>query len=389
MSLLHLYRSYPQLSLCTLLIAGLGLLGSLLYLTHSARHQQQYIQQYGQTLAQSAASQAVDATLTQDLVSLQAILQEVSRYPRVVGATVHNVENQLLVQNGHRPDQGVNGKRYHFTSAIAVHNNVAGYLQVTLEVPRYTSMDKQFLVIWLVAVLFALMMIWWSIQLQWWKNLRDQLPSPGNLMRTVVDTLPTIPEAPPEPEPVVVEPPPPPPRAVRLTVKLVNINRLYQQLNSEGFSNLLRRFDRQLQEIVLLHDGKRRWFQDDTLVIDFISDHPLECTFRALCCARLLHGVCARSSSPRLQLTAALTPTQTPEEAAKASLLQAFVADQQQGLQPDKGETLLDHGLVTDDLQERVDVEITSGKLLTFLPPYHDLLQRQENQLSGSPASGH
>lgn len=384
MSLLHLYRNYPQLSLCTLLVVGLGLLGSLLYITHSARHQQQYIQQYGQTLAQSAASQALDATLTQDLVSLQAILQEVGRYPRVVGATVHNVENQLLVQNGHRPDQGVQGKRYHFTAAIAVHNNVAGYLQVTLEVPRYTTMDKQFLAIWLAAVLFALLMIWWSIQLQWWKNLRDQLPSPSNLMRTVVDTLPTIPEAPPEPQPVVVEPPPPPLRAVRLTLKLVNINRLYQQLNSEGFNNLLRRFDRQLQEIVLLHDGKRRWFQDDTLVIDFISDHPLECTFRALCCARLLHGVCARSGSPRLQLTATITPTQTPEEAGKASLLSAFVNHQQPGLAPEKGDTLLERNLVTDELQERVDIDTNSGKLRTFLPPYHDLLQRQENQLSGS-----
>lgn len=380
MSLLHLYRNYPQLSLCSLLVAGLGILASLLYLSHTDRLQHQAMQEYGQMLATSAAQQAVDATLTQDLVSLQALLQDVSRSPHVVGATLHNVENRLLVQNGHRPDQGVAGKRYHFTAPVAVHNNIAGYLQVTLEMPRYSALDKRFLVIWLIAVAFALLMIWWSVQLQWWKQLRDQLPSPGKLMHNLVETLPTIPEAPPEPQPVTEPAPPPPRRAVRLTVELTNLQRLYQQLHREGFANLLRRFDQQLREITLLHDGKLRRFEQDTLLIDFISEHPLDCTFRALCCARLLHGVCARAGSPRLQLAAAITTTLTPEEETSNSLLHRFMTEQQPGPRPQKGETLIEPGLISDDLRERVELE--AGHLLSFRAPYKDLLQRQENQLA-------
>jgi len=384
MSLLHFYRNYPQLSLCTALIAGLGILGSILFLISNDANQRDQIDRYGRVLAQNAASQAVDATLTQDLVSLQAILQDIGRYPAVVGTTVHNVENQLMVQNGYRADQGVNGKRYHFTAPISVHNNIAGYLQVTLEVPTHSPRNKQFMVIWISAVIISILVIWWSIQLQWWRNVRDQLPSPGSLVRSVVDTIPTIPEAPPEPEPVVVEPPPPPLVAVRVTVKLLNLTRLYQQLNSEGFTNLLHRFDKQLQEIVLLHDGKRRSFQDDTLVIDFISENLQDCTFRALCCARLLHGVCQRSPSPRLQLAISLSPTAAPNEQTKQTLLSHFMAAQKPSISAQKGETLLTEQLVTDPLLERVDIDTTQGRLLGFHAPYQDLLQRQENQLSGS-----
>src|SRR5690606_35432993 len=133
---------------------------------HSDHSEREAANHYGQVLAQSAARQAVEATLNQDLISLQAILQEVAQYPRVVGASIRNLENQLLVQSGHNPHQNISGKRYQFTAPIALHNNIAGYLQITLELPRHSAREQQFLFIWVCAVSLALLIIWWSIQLQ-------------------------------------------------------------------------------------------------------------------------------------------------------------------------------------------------------------------------------
>ena len=52
-------------------------------------------------LANLAAKRAVDATLNHDLVSLQqVVLQDVVDNPRTLLASIHDVENNLLVQAG-------------------------------------------------------------------------------------------------------------------------------------------------------------------------------------------------------------------------------------------------------------------------------------------------
>lgn len=377
----HLYRSYPQLSLCSVLIVLLGLLGSSLYVYHNESGQREQVNNYGQVLARSAARQAVDAALNQDLISLQAILQEVVQYPSVVGATIHNLENQLLVQSGHSPNQAVEGTRYHFTAPIALHNNIAGYLQVTLELPRQSRAEQQFLFIWLCAVGLALLIIWWSIQLQWWRNLRDKLPAANRVMNLLLERIPTIPEAPPEPEPVVPEPPAPPQVAVRLSVHITNMTRLYQQLNSEGFATLLRRFEKQLQDVLTLYNGQRLLLTDEILIIDFIGEAHHDCSFRALCSAQLLSNLCARAPSPRLQVSAAVQQIAAPNPGGGQSLLKDFVTQQNDPLHPERGDILICQHLLDDILQEHAEVD-TGGKLVKIKAPYSDLLTRQEERLA-------
>lgn len=377
----HLYRAYPQLSLCSALIVALGLLASGLYVYHSENSQREQAQHYGQVLAHSAARQAVDAALNQDLISLQAILQEVVQYPQVVGATIHNLENKLLVQSGHRPNQAVEGKRYHFTAPIALHNNIAGYLQVTLELPRQSYYEQQFLFIWLSAIGLALLIIWWSIQLQWWRNLRDKLPAPNRIVNVLLERIPTIPEAPPEPEPVIPEPPTPPQVAVRLSIHITNMTRLYQQLNSESFATLLRRFEKQLQDVLTLYNGQRLLLTDEILIIDFIGEAHHDCSFRALCCARLLSNLCARAPSPRLQISAAVQEIAAPAPGGGQSLLKDFVAQQNDPLQPERGDILICRQLLDDTLLEHVETD-AGGKLIIIKPPYSELVNRQEERLA-------
>lgn len=376
MSLFNNYRTYPQLSLCSVLLLLLGFMGAIFYLYNSDKNQQANIERYGQIIAASTARQAVDATLNQDMVSLQAILQETGQYPNVVGASLHNVDNKLLVQSGYRPNQVAQGKRYSFTAPVALHNNVAGYLEVTLEVPRRTVHDEFFLMCWAIAVSGALLIIWWSIQRRWWSNLRDKIPSADKIVTAVVDKIPTIAEAAPEPEPET--PAPPAQVKVRLSMQMVNLSKLYQQLNSEGFNGVLRRFEKQLQALLSLYNGQRQLLNNDTLQIDFVGEEFHECSFRAICCAQILMNMAARNPSPRLQFAAAIQPLAT--STSGCALVKEFTMQHNNPLAPARNDILISPSLLDSTLQQHAEID-SHGKLIQIKAPYSDYVSKQEEQL--------
>lgn len=374
MALMNTYRTYPQLSLCSFLLCVLGVIGAVFYIQNTEQNQREQIHHYGQVLANSAARQAVDATLQQDLVSLQAILLEVGQYPNVVGATIHNVENKLLVQSGFKPNQAPQGQRYNFSAAIALHNNIAGTLEVTLDVPRHTERDYLFFIIWMASIFASLFVIWWSIHRHWWSQLKDKLPTASDLVTAVVEKMPTIADIP-EPEPDA-----PKQVSVRLSLDITNMNKLYQQLNSEGFAIILRRFETQLQSILNLYNGQRQMLSGETLLIDFTGEAYYECAFRAVCAAQLLSNIAAQNPSPRLQLAASVHELSAPVSANK-SLLKDFVVQHNNHLKPCKGEILISQRLIDAELQEHLDILSDSGKLIGLKSAYAELLAKQEAQL--------
>jgi len=381
MSLFSNYRTYPQLSLCSALLLVLGLMGAIFYLYNADRNQQANVERYGQILASSTARQAVDATLNQDMVSLQAILQEVGQYPNVIGATLRNVDNKLLVQSGYRPNQPAAGKRYNFTAPVALHNNVAGYLEVTLEVPRRTAHDELFLACWAAAVTLSLLVIWWSIHRRWWSALRDKIPSATELVTAVVEKIPTIPEAEAAPAPELALPPAPIQVSVRLSVHMVNLGKLYQQLNTEGFNTVVRRFEKQLQGLLSLYNGQRQLLTDNTLSIDFSGEEFHECSFRAVCCAQILMNMAARNPSPRLQLAATIQPLPAPPQSADCALVKEFLVQHNNSLTPHKNEILVNSSLLDVTLLHHAEFDPGSGKLIQIKTPYSDYVSKQEEQL--------
>lgn len=380
MSLLNNYRTYPQLSLCSALLFVLGLMGAIFYLYNADQNQQASVERYGQILATSTARQAVDATLNQDMVSLQAILQEVGQYPNVIGATLRNVDNKLLVQSGYRPNQPSAGKRYNFTAPVALHNNVAGYLEVTLEIPRRTIHDEFFLLCWAAAVTCSLLVIWWSIHRRWWSALRDKIPSANQIVTAVVDKIPTIAEAA-EPEPEAQTTEIPKKVSVRLSLHMVNLSKLHQQLNSEGFNGVVRRFEKQLQGLLSLYNGQRQLLSGDTLLIDFSGEEFHECSFRAVCCAQILINMAARNPSPRLQLATAIQPLPEPPQSAGCALVKEFLVQHNNSLTPDKNEILVSGSLLDTLLQHHAEFDLNSGKLIQIKAPYSDYVSKQEEQL--------
>ena len=380
MSLLNHYRTYPQLSLCSVLLFALGLMGAIFYLYNADQNQQANVERYGQIVANSAARQAVDATLNQDMVSLQAILQEVGQYPNVIGVTIRNLDSKILVQNGYKPNQPVRGKRYNFSAPVALHNNVAGYLEVTLEVPRRTAHDELFLIFWAIAVTASLLIIWWSIHRHWWSALRDKIPSANQIVTAVVEKIPTIAEATVEAEPEL--PPAPPAQiSVRLSLHIINLTKLHQQLNSEGFNGVVRKFEKQLQALLNLYNGKRQLLSDDTLLIDFSGEEAHECSFRAICCARILISMVNQNPSPRLQLSAAIQPLAEQPQSAGCVLVKEFLVQHNNSLTPDKNEILVSNSLLDAQLQHHAEFDRSTGKLVSIKAPYIDYVNKQEAQL--------
>ena len=375
MTFIAKYRQYSQLLFCSVLLLLLSFLGTAIYMVNTQEQQKEYIDHYGKVLANSAARQAVDATLQRDLISLQAILKEVEQYPGVIGATVHNVENHLLVQSGFKPNQAIKGKRYSFSAPIALHNNVAGYLSVTIEESRFTARDYSALLLWVAALAIALSIIGWSIQRAWWGQLKEKIPSASSLVNAVVEKMPTIEDIP-EPEPEA-----PKQLAVRLSLDVTNLSRLYQQLNSDAFATLVRRFEGQLQGVLSLYNGQRQMLSNETLLIDFTGDSFHDCCFRAVCTAQLISNLALQSSSPRLQLAAAVHELSAPMSPTK-SLLRDFVVQHNNHLKPSKGEVLISERLIEAELLEHLELEPDSGKLIKLKEPYSDLLRKQQEQLS-------
>lgn len=374
MKLKNAYKTYPQLMLCSLLLLFLGIFAAFMYQQNTRLNQQERIHLYGEALANSSARQAVNAAMQQDLVSLQAILVEASQYAYVIGTSIHNVENKLLVQSGFKPNQPLQGRRYSFSAPIALHNNIYGYLEVVLDVPNHTERDYHFFIFWLLSVFSCLFIIWWSIHRHWWAHLRDKMPTANDLVTAVVEKMPTIEDIP-EPEPEA-----PQQVSVRLSLHIVNMERLYQQLNSESFATVLRRFEKQLQGVLSLYSGQRQMLSGEILLIDFTGEAYYECCFRAVCTAQLMNNLATRSPSPRLQLAAAVHELSEPASSHK-SLLKDFVVQHNNYLKPDKGEILISQRLIDQELLEHLDILTDSGKLQTIKAPYADLVTKQEEQL--------
>ncbi|ACE86268.1 hypothetical protein [Cellvibrio japonicus] len=374
MKLANTCKAYPQLTLCSLLLLFLGIFGGLMYYTNTEGNQRERTQLYGTALAAGAARQAVTPAMQQDLVSMQAILTELQQHTWVQGASIHNVENQLLVQSGFKPNQVTQGRRYHFSAPIALHNNIYGYVEVVLDVPRHSERDYQFFLLWILAVFSCLFIIGWSIYRHWWVQLKDKMPSAGELVTAMVEKMPTI-EPIPEPEPEA-----PKQVSVRLSLHITNMERLYQQLNSESFANILRRFEKQLQSVLNLYNGQRQMLSGDTLLIDFTGEAYFECAFRAVCCAQLMANLATASPSPRLQLAAAIHELSEPTN-DKQSLLRDFVVQHNNHLKPDKGEILVSQRLIDTDLQQHLELVLDSGKFTGLKAPYAELVARQEQQL--------
>lgn len=351
MSFLHRLTARPLVPLCSALIAILGILAGVLYWHHSLRNQEVYLAHFGQALASHAARQAVNPTLNQDLISLQVILQELTRHPHIAGATIHDVEQQLLVQSGFSVDDSVS-----HSAPIALHNNVAGYLRITTAPPSLSSQDWRFFGLWSLLVLLAMTVPWMPDTLSRWRR--------------------AAPDAPAAPESALAETPPGDPVTVRLVLEIRNLPLLHQQLNLDSFSQVVTYFEEQLQGVLTLYGGRRSALAQHWLLLDFEGYDRSDCAVRALCSAWLLAELTRTNPGPKLRLRAhAFSLSDQP-----TSLLEELSEQLGDGNPTMDGISLAGE-LLDEAVQEHLHLDPDSGRLLDIQPSYKDLLQKQQKQL--------
>ncbi len=347
----------------TALIVLLGLLAALLHTRASLQTQSQQLDGFGQTLSRSTAQRAVDATLSQDMISLQVVLQELTRHPQVMGATIHDVENHLLVQSGFPPDEAEPGQFRRYTATIALADNIAGHLQVAMIAPSLSAADRQFLVIWLFLILLAAALPW--------------LPA--------LRRAPVIIQGQPLDEPIGDNPDPedphgnveanaPPPAQLRLRLRLLNMDTLSRQLNEESFTQQLGQFEEQLRNILSLYSGRQLALSGDTLLIDFQGESHSDCAFRALCSAQLLGELSHLNPGPKLKLAARIHPLPHTDLATSFHHQQDVVAPGVTGIE-------IAPELIDDELHQHLELDPDNGVLIGVKAPYRQLLDKQQAQL--------
>ena len=340
------------------------------------------LQDFGNSLAQLAAKDVVDASISHDLVSMHAVMQEVQAQPRVLMAAVHDLEQTLLVQAG-QPRIGVETQA--FSAPIPLHDSIAGHVTVTLN----SEFPGEAAVRWALAGTALLLLLLVALALydtrgEAWElrpvslphrggdrtdddEVNDEVngavnnwhPAPGTDSLDTADMAPDWEE---EPVEAVL-------RHSDLVLAIPNRQRLEQQLNGDMFAELVERFDSSLDDVLALYGGVRVGAPTKAGIycIRFTSSESAsEAAFRAVCSAHLIYEL-NRHQRIRFQVVAEVCH---PEFDVKLAV-------------SDNG-IFIQTALLDTLLQTRVDtlpVDDDRVSLAGFKPPFSSLLERQQEQL--------
>lgn len=148
----------------TLLVCGLVLTGmaTVWLVNHfTTRYQlEQQTDSLGATLANQTALLATELVLSNDLISLNVLLTELTRSPAVSQAAVFTVDDQVLAISGpsasRDPGRGA-GRTGSYVAPIALQDSVAGYVRVYLDQQQMSGEGTPTL--WMTPGAMALMLV--------------------------------------------------------------------------------------------------------------------------------------------------------------------------------------------------------------------------------------
>jgi len=275
----------------------IGLTGlTVLLLSHTLQQQQQQqlldtrTQHYGEALTRLAARQAIDATLNHDLVSLQVAMQDITQNPHLLSATIHDVENRLLVQAGSSPNLSPSNQPNDYrsyTSPITLHDSVAGYVTVTIDTNAiFQQQDDAWLLA--LAALFISAIGWCLL------NLPEQNQNP--VVKAPAAELPQRNSS----QPTDVQ--------MNLLLQSCNLGTLKKQLSGTKHEQLFQQLERQLSGVNTLYNGRIIEASGQQLMIQFSDNDASNACFRAICAAQLLFQLQSETSGLQLEYSAAVIP---------------------------------------------------------------------------------
>jgi uncharacterized membrane protein affecting hemolysin expression len=354
------------------------------------RTQQQTLAQqdkhYGQALAALAARQAVDATLNHDLVSLQVILRDIAENPRIDNATIHDVENRLLVQAGSTPNLNANPDALNFSAPITFHNSVAGYVTLSLQQPDRATIAPVSISLGLI-VLIAILII-------------GAKPAAGSQATSSTENDNSHPEPPQKSSPAgslpianlkpMMSDMPAKKHTVDLNLYLKNLGDLKRQLSSPLLKQLLDGLEQQVKGVCALYKGQIQAQINSAhshIQIKFRDTDIDSSAFNALCCAHLLQRFSStQSKGIKLQLNASITPEQQSHSLMEQiSRHEQWLSHEPLITSQPAGSLLIEQALLDSaTLQDRIhstDLDQYWLQVEQVQAPYSALLDKQFEQL--------
>lgn len=370
--LIHWRRLPPVFFLSVGALLGLSLAAFVLG-ERGVQKNNELLQEYGNALAQLTAKSVVDASISNDLVSMHAMMQDVQAQPRVIMAAVHDLGQSLLVQAG-QPQQGVVSQS--FSAPIPLHDSIAGHATITLnaDFPGESALRWALAGTALLLLLLAGFALYDTRGLAWELRTVDlprrrQYDAEPDLLD---DELPVDVVSPDEadlganwdeePQETVL-------RHSDLVLALPNRQRLEQQLNGDMFAELVQRFDSSLDDVLALYGGARVGAPTAAGIycIRFTSSESAsEAAFRAVCCAHLAYEL-NRQRRIRFQVVAEVCH---PEFDVKLAVSDSGI--------------FIQTALLDELLRARIEtlpVDDDRVSLAGFKPPFAALLERQREQL--------
>lgn len=189
---------------------------------------QQQADALGQSLTTQTAQSATELLVSNDILSLNVLLNNLTKNPLVAHAAIYSVDNRILAESGTRPKQGLLGDAEGlYSTPITFQEVIAGHLRISLDMHQFEQpMTVSLQSMGLISLILLLLTLTFGLRLGrqistpllqlrvWLRDPDDSAPGAGlqneigDLARQLQARL--APEKPPAPEPVVSAPAPRP-----------------------------------------------------------------------------------------------------------------------------------------------------------------------------------
>lgn len=190
---------------------------------------QQQADALGQSLTTQTASSATELLVSNDILSLNVLLNNLTKNPLVAHAAIYSVDNRILAEAGTRPKQSLLGDTEGlYSTPITFQEVIAGHLRISLDMHQFEQpMTVSLQSMGLISLILLLLTLTLSLrlgrhistpllQLRVWLRDPDD-PAPGAGLQNEIGDLARqlqvrlVPEKPPAPElePLVATPPAP------------------------------------------------------------------------------------------------------------------------------------------------------------------------------------
>lgn len=212
------------------------------------------VEQYGERIAKLTADQVISSILNNDAISLQAVAQNIHSRSIASSVVIYNISNDILAQTNPSHHAAANDIRHH-TAPVVSNNNIIGSVTIGISAASLTTPSDRPISLTLTLLLLIAMGCFYIKGRQ---SHHKEVASNTQIK----DDLHVSPESTPSTIDTNIN-------TFFLTLKIHNINQLYQQLNAELRQQQLLILEQHISDAINLYGGKKHVINYDSVTLSF------------------------------------------------------------------------------------------------------------------------